>query len=238
MAVLLQLQDRNFSSSVAKERLSNSFAFDSFVRKQPSVGESKKRKKKRRLIFRGGSFATFELCCVRPCWIPHGRQVVKKVLQKCHTCRRYRGPPYTMPPMPDLPQECVTPSPPFTYTGVDYFGPLYCTDVSGEGKVWVVLFTCLAIRAIHLEVATDLSADQFLQALRRFISRRGMPRELLSDNAPHFRVADEALTAAWSSAVTDTQVTTYTSPTPVSPGASSPPMLHGWVECMSTWLVR
>ena len=45
VAVLLQLQDRNFSSSVAKGRLSNSFAFDSFVRKQASVGESKKRKK-------------------------------------------------------------------------------------------------------------------------------------------------------------------------------------------------
>ena len=38
-------QDRNFSSSVAKERLSNSFAFDSFVRKQATVCESKKRKK-------------------------------------------------------------------------------------------------------------------------------------------------------------------------------------------------
>ena len=54
VAVLLLLQDRNFSSSVAKERLSNSFAFDSFVTKQASVGESKKRKKKPRLIFRGG----------------------------------------------------------------------------------------------------------------------------------------------------------------------------------------
>ena len=72
VAVLLQLQDpRNFSSSVAKERLSNSFAFDSFVRKQAPVGESKKRKKTQVDFSRGGgggvSFATFELCCVRPC---------------------------------------------------------------------------------------------------------------------------------------------------------------------------
>ena len=64
--LLLQLQDHNFSSSVAKERLSNSFAFDSFVRKQASVGESKKRKKNAGWFFAGGSFATFELCCVRP----------------------------------------------------------------------------------------------------------------------------------------------------------------------------
>ena len=45
VAVLLQFQDRNFSSSVAKDRLSNSFAFDSFVRKQASMGETKKKKK-------------------------------------------------------------------------------------------------------------------------------------------------------------------------------------------------
>ena len=73
-AVLFQLHDRDFlSSSFAKERLSNSFAFNSIVRNQASVGESKKKKKdkkRRRLISRGGgggSFATFELCCVRPC---------------------------------------------------------------------------------------------------------------------------------------------------------------------------
>ena len=66
MAVLLQLQDRNFSASVAKERLLNSFAFDSLVRKQASVGGGKNRKKTQVDFSRGGSFATFELFCVRP----------------------------------------------------------------------------------------------------------------------------------------------------------------------------
>ena len=69
VAVLLQLQDRNFSSSVAKERLSNSFAFDSFVRKQASVGESKKRKKKRRLIFRGGFVRNLRTMLCTPCTV-------------------------------------------------------------------------------------------------------------------------------------------------------------------------
>ena len=47
-AVLLQLHDRDFlSSSFAKERLSNSFAFDSFVRNQASMGESKKKKERK-----------------------------------------------------------------------------------------------------------------------------------------------------------------------------------------------
>ena len=122
----------------------------------------------------------------RQYWIPHGRQAVKKVLGRCLTCRRYNGPAFRMPRMSDLPPERVTRSPPFTYTGIDYFGPLYCTDQQGEGKVWVALFTCLTIRAVHLELATDLTADQFLQTLRRFIARRGTPKQILSDNAPHF----------------------------------------------------
>ena len=73
-------------------------------------------------------------------------------------------------------------SPPFAYTGVDYFGRLYCSDRSGNGKVWVVLVTCLALRAIHLDLVWDLTADQFFFALRHFMSRRGTPKQPLSDN--------------------------------------------------------
>ena len=89
---------------------------------------------------------------------------------------------------------------------------LYCTDIPGEGKVWVVLFTCLTIRARPLFISrlqrTLQPTSSYKHSVDSRISRCGTPRELLSDNAPHFRVADEALTTAWSSAVTDTQVTT------------------------------
>ena len=145
----------------------------------------------------------------RQYWIPHGRQAVKKVLGRCLTCRRYHGPAFRMPRMPDLPPERVTRSPPFSYTGIDYFGPLYCTDQQGEGKVWVALFTCLTIRAVHLELATDLTAGQFLQTLRRFIARRGTPKQILSDNAPHFHVTDEMLQSLWSTTVTCDTVQSY-----------------------------
>ena len=73
-AVLLQLHDRDFlSSSFAKERLSNSFAFDSFVRNQASVRESKKKKKKKKkrsLISRGGFVRNLRtmLCTPLPCF--------------------------------------------------------------------------------------------------------------------------------------------------------------------------
>ena len=80
VAVLLQLQDRNNSSSVAKERLSNSFAFDSFVRKRG--GRKQKEKKYAGWFFEGGSFATFELCCVRP-WTIRSLQLENWVNVAC-----------------------------------------------------------------------------------------------------------------------------------------------------------
>ena len=58
-------------------------------------------------------------------WIPHGRSVVKKVLRSCILCRRHEGGPYRMPLMPPLPGKRVFESTPFTYTGIDYFGPLF-----------------------------------------------------------------------------------------------------------------
>lgn len=94
-----------------------------------------------------------------------------------------------MRPTPDLPQEHVTQSLPFFYTGVNYFGPLLCRDIPGTGKVWVCLFTCMATQAIHLELATDMTSEQFLLVLRWFIARCGTPLEFLSNNTLQFQVA-------------------------------------------------
>ena len=108
-------------------------------------------------------------------WIPHGRAIIKRILKICRVCRRVEGAPFAMPRMPDLPRERVARSQPFEYTGIDYFGPLYIkefyqvTDKSPEQierKVWVCLFTCFTIRAIHLELVGDMSAEEFLLCLR------------------------------------------------------------------------
>ena len=75
-----------------------------------------------------------------------------------------------MPEMPPLPRELVAWSLPFEFTGLDYFGPLYIKQfVQGSEtivkKVWVCLFTCLAVRAIHLELIEDMSAEEFIMCL-------------------------------------------------------------------------
>ncbi|XP_055633875.1 uncharacterized protein LOC129774195 [Toxorhynchites rutilus septentrionalis] len=88
-----------------------------------------------------------------------------------------------------LPQPRVTPYVrPFTFTGLDYFGRIVKRRRSNE-KRWVALFTCLTIRAVHVEVVHTLSAESCRLAIRRFISRRGAPQQIFSDNGTNFRGA-------------------------------------------------
>ena len=114
-------------------------------------------------------------------WIPQGRAEVRYILRRCPVCRRHEGNPFRMPATPAWPQERVTRSLPFEFTGVDYLGPVYVreTSMSSPQKLWVALFTCLSTRAIHLEWVHDLSGCQLLNCLRRFVSRRGSPRQLI-----------------------------------------------------------
>ncbi|GBP72747.1 hypothetical protein EVAR_75366_1 [Eumeta japonica] len=65
---------------------------------------------------------------------------------------------------------------PFTFVGLDYFGPFCMTVGRQHRKRYLALFTCLTTRAVHLEIAGDLSAVSAVLALRRMISRRGYPR--------------------------------------------------------------
>ena len=82
---------------------------------------------------------------------------------------------------------------PFTYTGVDMFGPLNLTVGRRKEKRWAVLFTCLTIRAAHIELAENLSADAFILCLRNFINRRGTPVNIRSDNGTNFIGAQREL---------------------------------------------
>lgn len=118
-------------------------------------------------------------------WIPRIRQIVKKVLRGCLTCKRLQGKPYQAVQSPPLPEFRVQELNPFQVTGVDYTGslPIKGGDV---GKMYIVLFTCAVTRAVHVEIVSNLSCESFLHVFRRFCSRRGFPQLLLSDNASTF----------------------------------------------------
>ena len=95
--------------------------------------------------------------------------------------------------MADLPSERSIQAPPFTYTGMDAFGPFFISHRRSQVKRYGVLFTCLASRAIHIEMAKDMSTDSFINAYRRFTARRGPVRELRSDCGSNFQGASGEL---------------------------------------------
>ena len=98
--------------------------------------------------------------------------------------------------MAELPKIRLTPyEPPFTYPGVDYFGPFYVKRGRGTvaEKRWRDIFVCMNSRAIHLEVARSLETDDFILVLMRFLNRRGHVKELRSDNGSNFVEADREI---------------------------------------------
>jgi len=86
----------------------------------------------------------------------------------------------------------VTQSPPFTVTGVDFAGPLYCADFPKK-KLYICLFTCAVTRALHVELMDSLSLADFMMAFRRFASRRSLPLKMYSDNGAQLKGADALL---------------------------------------------
>ena len=88
------------------------------------------------------------------------------------------------------------PERPFTFVGLDYFGPLNVTIGRRHEKRWGALFTCLSVRAIHLELVSSLDTDSAILAIRRFAARRGYPRRIVSDNGTNFKGAQRELKEA------------------------------------------
>ena len=128
-------------------------------------------------------------------WIIGGTSSVSRHILSCVRCRKLRSSPQSQK-MSDLPEDRLHQAPPFTYCAVDYFGPWMVKEKRKELKRSGVLFTCMASRAIHLEVAHSLDTDSFVNALRRFICRRGPNRQIRSDQGTNFVGAKKELKEA------------------------------------------
>lgn len=122
-------------------------------------------------------------------WITNGKTTVKRYINKCITCYRSRCQP-AQQQMADLLAPQVQPNRPFSYTGVDFAGYFDVkTSIrrnAGTHKCYVSLFICLTTKAIHLELARDLTTQAFIDALTRFVARRGIPNRIYSDNGKNF----------------------------------------------------
>jgi hypothetical protein len=133
----------------------------------------------------------------RKFWILGGRSLAKKVVRECVDCRRRNARPLQQL-MAGLPQFRLEPyKPSFSYCGIDLFGPLLVKwGRSGTAKRWGCLFTCLTTRAVYLDIVPSLSTQDFILLLRQFISRRGPPEEIRTDNGTNFTGAERELREA------------------------------------------
>lgn len=123
-------------------------------------------------------------------WITGAKSLVSSVIYKCVKCQKLRG-NLGSQKMADLPSDRLETGPPFTNVGVDCFGPWQIVTRKTRGgqacsKRWAVMFTCLTIRAVHIEVVEELSSSAFINALRRFMAIRGQVKLFRSDRGTNF----------------------------------------------------
>ncbi|XP_042904038.1 uncharacterized protein [Parasteatoda tepidariorum] len=101
-------------------------------------------------------------------WICGARRLMKKIISQCTICLRFKAKHLETPPA-SLPKDRIINSAAFQITGIDYAGPLYLKNVQ------------------------NLSTHAFLNALRRFIARRGRVYTIYTDNGTNFHETNNKL---------------------------------------------
>ncbi|XP_055600813.1 uncharacterized protein LOC129749764 [Uranotaenia lowii] len=126
-------------------------------------------------------------------YIPGLRSLYKNIRKDCQVCKNQRVKPQ-VPLMSELPLSRLSAyTRPFSYMGIDYFGPMLVVNGRKQEKRWGVLATCLTIRAIHLQVVHSLTTSSCIMAIRNIMSRRGVPICIYSDRGTNFIGADREL---------------------------------------------
>ena len=129
-------------------------------------------------------------------WLVDGTTQVKRIIHRCVECLRRRPTPMNSK-MSDLPPSRVQQCPVFSHVGVDFFGPVLLKEREHKNRVIIkgygCIFVCMATKAVHIEIVSDLSTERFLAAFRRFIARRGIPSHVYSDNGSNFVGANNQL---------------------------------------------
>ena len=139
-------------------------------------------------LFHAGARTT--LCTIRHrFWLTDGMAQVKRIVRRCVECTRRRpNPMYSK--MADLPPSRIQQHFAFGHVGVDFFGPVLLKEKEHRNRVMIkgygCIFVCMATKAVHIEIVSDLSTERFFAAFRRFIGRRGIPSNVYSDNGTNF----------------------------------------------------
>ena len=118
----------------------------------------------------------------RGLWVLTGKRGIRAVILKCRQCKRRLASPFHQEEAP-FPKERLHLEKPFLVTGVDLAGPMYIDD---GRKVWITVFTCMGVRAVHLELVSNLSEEALRRAVLRFLGRRGRVQMFWSDHGTNF----------------------------------------------------
>jgi hypothetical protein len=135
----------------------------------------------------------------RKFWIVRAGRVFEKVKSACYRCKILEK-QLAMQQMSALPESRLAIAPIFNTTSIDLFGPLTIKDTVKKRtsmKVWGFIATCAATRAIHIDVTEGYSTDAILQTLRKFVTLRGCPSEIISDQGSQMKSAAKDLTENW-----------------------------------------
>lgn len=139
----------------------------------------------------------------REYWITGLRRVVRTYNARCVKCTRYRQ-KLMMQQMAPLPVDRVTPARAFQNTGLDFAGPILVRRTKANKRTlekrYVAVFVCMVTKAVHLELAEDLSSAAFIDTFLRFTSIRGHCARLWSDNGTNFVGAQKeigTMLASW-----------------------------------------
>ena len=147
-------------------------------------------------VAHGGIRATLQKIRNSSVWIINCNGLVQRIIYNCVKCRNMRG-RFCQQIIADLPKDRVNEAPPFTYCGVDLFGPFLLKERQSEMKRYETLFTCLASRAVHIEVVTSMETDSFIMVLQMVIARRENIRTIGSYNGSSFTGAENDLCKAF-----------------------------------------
>ena len=121
-------------------------------------------------------------------WIPRLRRLVKGIRYHCYGCKRFHASSFSNPPPGNLPVDRSEGTKAFQVVGVDFAGAItYLKQKTKGAKSYILLFACSLSRAVYLELLTNQTSDSFIRCLKRFISRRGRPEKIYSDNAKSFK---------------------------------------------------
>ena len=128
-------------------------------------------------------------------WVLGANSIIKQVISNCIECKKYHAQTLNQK-MADLPVDRVIGGePPFNRAGMDFFGPFEIKRGRVTVKRYGVIFTCLNSRAVHLEVAHSLETNSCIDAIRRFICRRGTVQKIVSDNGTNLVGANKEMSA-------------------------------------------